>query len=353
MIYSNTKNINENNHVSSFANLILECQENNMKIFNSILESDYEEAVKINEGTLLEGERALNALKTVKNVFAIILDGLKQFGQKLKQLFDAAVSKLKEIHTKRIAKFAEKFEKDFNPANYDESKIPKKENISYPLAIDIGVSVVNDIDIGELMRSAKSDAIKITNRVQFPDYVKEIISNAFKSSNIEAVKEMKQEYKNEKYITPSMFSKFITKYDKDKYSPSKEKANNEDYSAKYISYTVTEICKYLKDSNSYITKINQSRKDSFKMLNDVISEVKKSEKSLELTRACLELSSAYQTVISTIANTNIKVVMLNLKNNIKCLNLIKSACGKGEKKNDDYEGEDILNSTNEMFSITF
>ena len=354
MIYTNTKNVNESSYAGSFASLILECQENDMRIFNAILESDYEEAVRINEGTLLEGEKAQRAWKTVKDVAAVIIDALKRFGQKLKQLYDAAVAKLKEVHTKKIAKFATDFEKEFDASKYDDKKILGKDEV--PLMAD-DISIVEDIDIATLLKSSDSDVKTISNRVANPDHTKELISNAFKSSKTNVVKYMIEEYKNEKFITPSMFSKYISKFNKNSYaSKDKTKASIKKenmYSASNISATVSSICKKLKDSNSYITKINDARKTSFKQLDDVVKKVKESEKSIDRTRACLEYSSAYQTVIATIANVNIKIVMMDLKNNIRCLNLIKSACSKDGKKEDNSKGEEAAAATNEAFSMIF
>ena len=347
----------ENAYNGSFASLILECQENDARIFNAVLESDYEEAVRITEGTLLEGERARKAWKTVKDVSAIILDALKQFGQKLKQLFDAAVSKIKEIHAKRIGRFAEKFEKDFDPSNYDEKKLPSFGSGKLPVPMDDPDEyLINDVDIGHLMDSILTDVEKISNRKDNPDYVKEVISNAFKSSRSMIMDDVNSMYPNEKYITPSMISKaassvmrVATDRDVRRLTAYATRA----YSRENISNTVSTICGALKSANTTIASINKSRKEAFRQLDDVISNVKKSEKSLERTRACLELSSAYQTVISTIANTNIKVVMSGLKNNIKVINYIKSATKKKNDKDNNKEGEEAAAATNEMFSMLF
>ena len=349
------KNESESKYSGSFASLILECQENDMRIFNAILESDYEEAVRITEGVVLEGEKAQKAWKTVKDVAAIIAEGIKKFGKKLKQLFDAAVAKIKEIHTKKIAKFAEDFEKEFDASKYDENKILSKdiENIPIIYTSDLKSEIVSDIDINSLIKSNKSDIANISNRVANPDYAKELVSNAFNSSKSTAVAEMKDHYKNEKFITPSMFSKFISDRAKNRYKYDK---SYEDYSKGYyanarIADTVKKLCERLKSSNTVVKDINEVRKNSFKQLNDLMKNAKESEKSIDDVRACLEYSSAYQTVIATIANVNIKIVMIALKNNIKALNAIKSACSKGDKKEDKSKGEEAAAATNEAFSM--
>ena len=347
----------ENAYNGSFASLILECQENDARIFNAVLESDYEEAVRITEGTLLEGERARKAWKTVKDVSAIILDALKQFGQKLKQLFDAAVSKIKEIHTKRIANFAEKFEKDFDPSRYDEKRLPSFSSGKLPVPLDDpDTYLINDIDIGPLMDSVLADVQKISNRKENPDYIKEVISNAFKSSNSELMSDVYSMYPNEKFITPSMLSKTastVARANNDRDVRKLTVYATRAYSKEKIADTVSTVCATLKNASTTIASINKSRKDCFKMLDDVISGVRKSEKSLERTRACLELSSAYQTVISTVANTNIKIIMSIVKNNIKVINYIKSATKKKNDKDNNKEGEEAAAATNEMFSMLF
>ena len=329
-----------------------------MRIFNAILESDYEEAVRITEGVVLEGEKAQKAWKTVKDVAAIIAEGIKKFGKKLKQLFDAAVAKIKEIHTKKIAKFAEDFEKEFDASKYDENKIFSKGIENIPVIFssgDLKSEIVSDIDINSLIQSNKSDIANISNRVANPDYTKELVSNAFKSSKSVTVTLMKDHYKNEKFITPSMFSKFISDRAKNryKYDKSQEDIIKGYYENVRIANTVRELCDRLKSSNSIVKDINEVRKNSFKQLNDLMKNAKESEKSIDHTRACLEYSSAYQTVIATIANVNIKIVMMDLKNNIRCLNLIKSACSKDGKKEDNSKGEEAAAATNEAFSMIF
>ena len=339
----------------SFASLILECQENDMRIFNAILESDYEEAVRITEGVVLEGEKAQKAWKTVKDVAAIIAEGIKKFGKKLKQLFDAAVAKIKEIHTKKIAKFAEDFEKEFDASKYDENKILSKdiENIPIIFTSDLKSGIVSDIDINSLIKSNKSDIANISNRVANPDYTKELISNAFKSSKTKVVKHMTELYKDEKFITPSMFSRYISDFAKIRHKAYKlyEDDTKVYYSNIKIADTVKKLCERLKSSNTVVKDINEVRKSSFKQLNDLMKNAKESEKSIDDVRACLEYSSAYQTVIATIANVNIKIVMIALKNNIKALNAIKSACSKGDKKEDKSKGEEAAAATNEAFSM--
>ena len=327
----------------SFASLILECQENDMRIFNTI-----------NEGALLEEENGQKSIKSAKDIIAIIINGIKIFGQKLKQLYDNAIIKIKELYSNKISKFAKKFKDEFNPAEYDENKIlnmdPTKIPPFYTDSVEDGIVTIN---IDSLMKSALSNNSKIPNN--------KLISDAFKSIEGEHRKGLNN-YFGDQLITPSMFSKYISEYVKINYKDKSNNARTFDelkdyyYKTENIGRFVDRICNSLVSCSESIKIVNHSRKESFKQIDGIIKNAKSSDQSIERARTCLEYSSAYQTVIATIANCNIKFIIAEMKNDVKLLKLIKSACStKDGKKEDNSKGEEdnIEDATNEAFSMIF
>lgn len=329
----------------SFASLILECQENDIRILNTI-----------NEGTLLEEENGQKSTKSAKDIIAIIINGIKIFGQKLKQLYDNVIIKIKELYSNKISKFAKKFKEEFNPAEYDENKILNMDSTKIPAfytADDLKDTILS-IDIDSLMKKALSNDSKISNE--------ELISDAFRSAKGRYGVWIKEDF-SQGEITPSMVSKYVSDTIKYNYKRKDTNVRNFDiikdrYRTELIGQFVDMVCDRLIYANEIIKIVNDSRKKSFKQIDDIIKNTKSSDRSIERARTCLEYSSAYQTVITTIANCNIKILMANIKNDVKSLKLLKSACRKVKKSDENYddyipEEDNIEDATNEAFSMIF
>lgn len=322
----------------SFASLILECQENDMRIFNAI-----------NEDTLLE-ENKQKSPKSAKDIIAIIINGIKIFGQKLKQLYDNAIIKIKELYSNKISKFAKKFKDEFNPAEYNENKILNMDPAKIPVFdnADTVKSYILTIDIDPLMKKALSGGSKISNEI--------LIDEAFRSTKGNLGKEARLRFLKGQLIAPFMLSELISSFIKQRKTPGMNTASfslsRDSYKTENIKNHVDQICDRLTSDNESIKIVNNSRKESFKQIDDIIKNAKSSDQSIERARTCLEYSSAYQTVITTIANCNIKFIMAEIKNGVKLLKLIKSACKK-VKKSENSDAADAMNATNEAFSMIF
>ena len=324
----------------SFASLILECQENDMRIFNTI-----------NEDALLEEGDEQKSPKSAKDIIAIIINGIKIFGQKLKQLYDNVVIKIKELYSNKISKFAKKFKDEFNPAEYSETKILNMDAAKIPAFYtdDVIKDLIFTIDIDPLMKKALSGGSKISNET--------LIDEAFRSTKGTFGKWIREYFLQDQRITSSMVSKYIS--DCIKFSKKSKEQNvrvfdllQNYYRTENIKNFVDKICDRLVSDNEFIKIVNNSRKESFKQIDDIIKNAKSSDQSIERARTCLECSSAYQTVITTIANCNIKFIMAEIKNGVKLLKLIKSACKK-VKKSENSDAADAMNATNEAFSMIF
>ena len=335
MIYSNIK---ESGYNGSFATLILECEENNMRIFNAILEAPDDITI---------GGKGKGALHNIGDIISILGEAINKAIVKIRELISKAKIKINELLTGPVAAFAKDFKKNID--TYDFGNIGDLEPIvlNYYTG-NFQLKPFLNLDINEFLQISK-EYLKTKGYSYTYDSEKlhyKAYKNALKNSPkecewISSLVDTSLKDKKGDLFSAKNFNILIEA------ALSVAKRDTEEFIRKFIHRTYTnplaienyasDICDTLINSKYAVKSIGDIENKSIQALNSVKSELKdslvdqsnnKQDKSL-----LLKYINDCEAIIISIANANLKVMMTEIKRMIKTLWSMKKIVSKGAKNN--------------------
>lgn len=338
MIYNNIK---ESGYNGSFATLILECEENNMRIFNTILEAD----------DIIIGGKGKGALHNIGDIISILGEAINKAIVKIRELISKAKIKINELMTGPVAAFAKDFKKNID--KYDFRGVGALEPIvlNYYTG-NFQLKPFLNLDINEFLQTSK-EFLKAKNyshtynsgKLYYTAY-----ENALKNSPkecewirylVDVMLKDKKENLSSNLSSAKNFNFLI------EVCLSVAKRDMEESMRKFLHSTYTnplaienyasDICDTLINSKYAVKSIGDIENKSIQALNSVKSKLKdslvdqsnnKQDKSL-----VLKYMNDCETIVISIANANLKVMMTEIKRMIKTLWSMKKIVSKGAKDN--------------------
>ena len=335
MIYSNIK---ESGYNGSFATLILECEENNMRIFNAILEAPDD---------IVIGGKGKGALHNIGDIISILGEAINKAIVKIRELISKAKIKINEIMTGPVAAFARDFKKNID--TYDFRGVGALEPIvlNYYTG-NFQLKPFLNLDINEFLQASK-EFLKFKNYSYTYDSEK-LYYAAYKNALKNSAKECKwisddaesllRDKKGDLFSAKNfnILIEALLSIDKRDMGESIKKFIHSTYTNPLaIENYASDICDTLINSKYAVKSIGDIENKSIQVLNSVKSKLKdsldnqsnnKQDKSL-----VLKYMNDCETIVISIANANLKVMMTEIKRMIKTLWSMKKIVSKGAKNN--------------------
>ena len=335
MIYNNIK---ESGYNGSFATLILECEENNMRIFNAILEAPDD---------IVIGGKGKGALHNIGDIISILGEAINKAIVKIRELISKAKIKINGLMTGPVAAFAKDFKKNID--KYDFRGVGALEPIvlNYYTG-NFQLKPFLNLDINEFLQASK-EFLKFKNYSYTYDSEK-LYYAAYKNALKNSAKECKwisddaesllRDKKGDLFSAKNFNTliEALLSIDKRDMEESMRKFLHKTYTNPLaIENYASDICDTLINSKYAVKSIGDIENKSIQALDSVKSKLKdslvdqsnnKQDKSL-----VLKYMNDCETIVISIANANLKVMMTEIKRMIKTLWSMKKIVSKGAKNN--------------------
>lgn len=276
-----------------FGRIMYESECNDQKLFEAILKSDFREIQGLREGTLLESEIQRLNEASISEMIASLQERIKAFWQKIKKVFDNAITWISAYVAQNGKAFVKKFKarmahkkKSWSGSEetelIDESKFRK-------LTIPPGVEAI-ERDIRSKMSAA--------NKIEKSKVVGAALTSVLKTGGVSAEVDDADDYKTK--ATEAIFQKITVK-----------------------AGDIDRLCGILETGSTCIKDLQASKKVSEKAIQALGKRLKKAERDAsvesgtshaDIIRNINALVGAYETVISATSKTAIKAVQQNMKN---------------------------------------
>lgn len=299
--------------------ILYECAMNDMIIFNANISRDFQEAVAVNEGTMLTRELQAFQEFSVKDAWKKIKEGLKKFWSKVKGVFCNIYAKLSLWLNRNTKAYVEQ----------NKSYLLKKRNLENAKCPNYRVPKVND-PVGAGAKAYADQLKKMVDSVKAlksggAENIEKNFSNFSKENSEESnpedtvsMQQMKTKEGGEKIDkvgqkevdevgdADSMFKKMEEEYFGD--------ADSDNTWGKIRDSIggINGLCKELLDSAKYLGKIKELNRTADKAIGDLISwcdkkaaETNTTEENKNLFTNISKSMGYFQTM--TIASTNAQI----------------------------------------------
>ncbi len=285
---------------NDFGRIMYESECNDQALFEAILMTDFKEVQGLREGTILESElQALNEA-SVKKILASLQERVKQFWQKIKKVFDNAITLVAAF----IANNGKAYVKRFKRIYAEKTKNGKWT----------GSETANLLNMSKLLKHAQPPEIgtierdilarKNSDKLEKKDVINAGLAKIAGVSNVTGVDD---------YVT---------------------KANEKIFEEKTIKNSdIDSLCDTLEKGSSLINGLKDSKKRSEKAVQELGKRLTKAEKDIksdntsDIIKNINILVSAYENIVSNTSKVAIKAVQKNLANTKSVLSKILADLG--------------------------
>lgn len=294
---------NESYKSNDLGRILYESQVNDMTVFESILASDFREIKGLQEGTLLRSEISALNEASAKEIFAKLKDRLKAFWEKIKGAIKAAMRKISAYILRDGKAFAENY-KAF-AAKQKNVKVTKVKTTLPDFDLDINVPGVNYVE--SLINKYKNDASVDKKSVIGSALAKAIGENGS--------------------YTPQEFRTHVNGM-----------AGKEGEISTGDTAAINEMLSYLENASQAIKDMKDHEKTMERIIKEVGNSIKNAEaklnkngdgdKNTDVIANITVLTSACETIVSTICSSVISVIKLHVKYSRTALGKIMSEAKK-------------------------
>lgn len=284
---------------NDFGRIMYESECNDQALFEAILMTDFKEVQGLREGTILESElRSLNEA-SIREMISSLQERVKQFWQKIKKVFDNAITFVAAF----IAKNGKAYVKRFQRIYAEKTK----------KGAWTGTEEMKQLDRSKLFKHAQPPEV---NTIE-----KDIIAR--KSGDKLEKKDVVNAGLGE------LLGQNVTSADDYKSKVQELIFNNKNIKAKDIP----ELCKDLEGGSAFINALKDSKKRSENAVKSLGKRLSKAEREAnsdnasDVIKNINVLVGAYENIISITSKTAIKAVQKNLANTKSVLSKILSDLG--------------------------